>query len=127
MKILCHRHRDPHVERVAGLPVAMQDQVAGDGAFRNADGRTGWAAEEQRSGDVADGCSGNEGAARFEVRAVDVELPAGHGRERRDAVEMRRWCVGFVGREKRAECGHGPEASVDGCGGERNCRLRGRR
>ncbi len=72
--------------------VAVEDEVAGDGALGDADGGAGGAAEGDGGGDVADGGVGDVAGVRVEVGAVDVDLSAGHGCGGGDAVEM--GCVG---------------------------------
>jgi hypothetical protein len=123
VEIFCHGYGDAHEERVAGLTAAMQDQIAGDGSLWDADGGMGGTAEQERSGDVADGRSGDDGVVGFEVGAVNLDLAPGHGREGFDAVEMRCGCVGLVGGQERTKCGHGC-FSVDRGGWE--CKVDGR-
>jgi hypothetical protein len=55
-----------------------------------------------------------------EVLAVDVDLATGHGGDGRDAIKMRGWCVGLLGRQERTEGRHA-EVSVDGRAGECKC------
>ena len=59
VEILGHGDGDAEVEGVAGGAVAMEDEVAGDGAFGDADDGAGGAGEGEGGGDVADGDVGD--------------------------------------------------------------------
>src|SRR5437899_1362864 len=113
MKIFCHGDGDAEVEGIALGAAAVEDEVAGDGAFGDMDGGAGGAAEGDGGSDVADGGAGDMSAVGVEVLAVDVDLATGHGGDGREAIEMRGRGVGFVGRQEGAEGCHAG-FSVDG-------------
>ena len=77
MQVFGHWDRDAEVERIARLPVAVDNEVAGDRALGNLDGGAGGAAEEDGRGDIADGGVGDLGVLRCEVGSVEVDLAAG--------------------------------------------------
>jgi len=107
VEVFGHGDGDAEVERIAGVAVAMQDEVAGDGAFGNLDGGPRRAAEDDGGGGVAEGGAGDSCAVRIEVRAVDIDLSAGHSCGWGDAVEVWLRGVGLVGHQECAQGGHG--------------------
>jgi len=122
VEILCYGDGDAEVERVAGVAAAVEDEVAGDGAFGDADGGAGGAAEGDRGGGVADGGAGEAGGEGVEMQAVNFNFASRHGRGGREAVEMRGGGGGFGVQEgTEGRHGYGSGFSVVGCEGECKC------
>ena len=85
-----------------GIAVAMEDEVAGDAAFRDTDGGAGVAGEGDWRGGVADGGVRDLLLLRAKVSAVDLDLATGHGRRRSEVLQMRgRWSFGLQEIEER--------------------------
>jgi len=85
----------------------MYHDIAGDGALGNFDDCAGGAAEGDGSEGVADSGVGDP-AGRAEMGSFDLDLAAGHGSRREDAVQMRCAGVRRIGLKERSKRCHGP-------------------
>jgi hypothetical protein len=91
VEIFCHGDGYAEVERVGDVAVAVEEDVARDGAVRDAEGGASGAGEEYGGGDVADR-GARRGGSGAEVGAVYLYVSTWHDCGRGEAVE-----VGFGG------------------------------
>jgi hypothetical protein len=88
------------VKRIAGVSVAMEDEVPGDGAFGDMNDGAVRATQGYGSESVPDGGMGDVVAGGVEVRALKFYGPPGKGGRRSEVVES----GGGVGVAKEIHC-----------------------
>jgi hypothetical protein len=89
MQVFCHGDCYTDVKRIAGVTVAMQDEVARDRAFWNLNCGSVWAAQSYGSEGVSDSRMGNAAGRGLEMGAAELNGSTGKCSRRSEIGEMR--------------------------------------